>query len=81
MRRPQFSVKSMLWLTVVVAAFLGGMSLQSKLDEPKPFGSIMAFQGLHRNGKGLYGRSIQLRDGSVWEQRFTEDEAPELFRK
>jgi hypothetical protein len=31
MRRPQFSLKTLLWLTVVVAAFLGGMATKTEL--------------------------------------------------
>lgn len=34
MSRHQFSVRTLLWLTLVVAAFLGGMKLQSRLDRP-----------------------------------------------
>jgi hypothetical protein len=29
MRRPQFSIRTLLWLTLVVAAFLGGMLFES----------------------------------------------------
>lgn len=33
MPRPQFSIRTLLWLTLLVAAFLGGMALKGKLDE------------------------------------------------
>ena len=33
MRRPQFSLKTLLWLMLVVAAFLGGMELQKRIEQ------------------------------------------------
>ena len=33
MARPQFSIQTLLWLTLVVAAFFGGMGLQFRIDE------------------------------------------------
>ena len=33
MNRPQFSLKSLLWLMVVVAASFGGMAVQKQLDK------------------------------------------------
>ena len=35
MRRPQFTLKTLLWLMVVVAAFFGGMAVQKSLT-PTP---------------------------------------------
>ena len=35
MSRPQFSIRTLLWLTLVVAAFLGGMAVQRQLDNQK----------------------------------------------
>lgn len=32
MPRAQFSLKTLLWLTLVVAAFLGGMSLEREIE-------------------------------------------------
>jgi hypothetical protein len=34
MYRPQFSLKTLLWLMAVAAAFCAGMVLQKRLDEP-----------------------------------------------
>jgi hypothetical protein len=34
MRRSQFSLKTLLWLMAVVAAFFGGMAWQKRLDAP-----------------------------------------------
>ncbi len=31
MPRPQFSIRTLLWLTLVVAAFLGGMAAQRRI--------------------------------------------------
>jgi hypothetical protein len=33
MTRPQFNIRTLLWLTLVVAAFLGGMAVKGKLME------------------------------------------------
>lgn len=33
MPRTQFSIRTLLWLTLVVAAFLSGMQLQFRIDE------------------------------------------------
>ena len=33
MPRPQFSIRTLLWLTLVVAAFLGGMAWQKHREE------------------------------------------------
>jgi len=35
MPRPQFSIRTLFWLTLVVAAFLGGMAVQRQLDSRK----------------------------------------------
>ncbi|HEV3339265.1 MAG TPA: hypothetical protein VG125_02875 [Pirellulales bacterium] len=57
MRRPQFSLKTMLWLMVVMAAFVGGMAMQRQLDKP-----------VDRTRFCAYGEfeSMTLRDGSTW---------------
>lgn len=34
MPRPQFSIRTLFWLTLVVAAFFGGMGAQSQLGRP-----------------------------------------------
>lgn len=34
MPRPQFGIRTLLWLTLVVAAFFGGMAVQRRLDLP-----------------------------------------------
>ena len=33
MVRPQFTLKTLLWLMAVVAAFLGGMEVQKKIEQ------------------------------------------------
>ena len=43
MPRPQFSIRTLLWLTLVVAAFLGGMAVQRQVDEPNQSGGPRAF--------------------------------------
>ena len=35
MPRSQFTIRTLLWLTLVVAAFLGGMAVQHRLDRPQ----------------------------------------------
>ena len=32
MHRPQFSIRTLLWLTLVVAAFLGGIGFEKELE-------------------------------------------------
>jgi hypothetical protein len=61
MRRPQFSLKTLLWLMVVVAAFCGGMGLQKQLDRPA--------SKIHLpSAYGDVGVMV-LRDGSEWVMR------------
>lgn len=40
MRRPQFSLKTLLWLTVVVAAFLSGRASQMKSNMELAFEAL-----------------------------------------
>jgi hypothetical protein len=60
MRRPQFSIKTMLWLMAVVAAFMGGMAMQRKFDEPVWRGSSVI--------PGNLGRieTLVMPDGTSW---------------
>jgi hypothetical protein len=58
MRRHQFSLKTLLWLMAVVAAFFGGMALQKERDEP-----------LERGRFGSAKAPVEymiLRDGKTW---------------
>jgi hypothetical protein len=57
MRRPQFTLKTLLWLMAVVAGFLGGMVIQRKLDEPK----IIEFREC-----GQTAEAIVTQDGRTW---------------
>jgi hypothetical protein len=61
MPRPQFSLKSLLWLMAVVAAFLGGIAVHKHLDRP-----VMATVLYH--GRPAIGprETMILRDGSQW---------------
>lgn len=65
MRRPQFSLKTLLWLMAVVAALFGGMALQRKLDEPE-----WVYKSPPTNQPVLGGEYrveiMKLRDGSEW---------------
>jgi hypothetical protein len=36
MPRPQFSIRTLLWLTLVVAAFLGGIGFDRQWQKQKP---------------------------------------------
>jgi hypothetical protein len=51
---PQFTFRTLLWSMALVAAFLGGMSLQWQLDQPARI--------VHRGDRDL----MILRDGSEW---------------
>ncbi|HEV2380931.1 MAG TPA: hypothetical protein VG206_14215 [Terriglobia bacterium] len=57
MRRPQFSLKTLLWLMALVAAFLGGMALQKRLDRP----TIRRMMG-----PAVMTDFIEMPDGTVW---------------
>ena len=64
-----FSVSDVLWLTVAVAAFFGGMHLQLKIGEP----FIIARKGegawmRRANGKTREGswKKVTLADGTEW---------------
>ena len=65
MPRPQFTLKSMLWSTAVVGAFLGGKAWHRHFDEP-------AFTIQHgRGGLGTLGSRwrvdwLVIDDGSEW---------------
>jgi hypothetical protein len=58
MSRPQFSLKTLLWLMAVVAAFLGGAIVQWKLDEPRRDWDV--------SRAGATIQTIYLRDGTRW---------------
>lgn len=58
MPRPQFSLKTLLWLTLVVAAFLGGMALQGRLDRPR---SLEVWSGVDEEIEEMVDR-----DGIKW---------------
>ena len=57
MPRPQFSLKTLLWLMGLIAAFLGGMAVQHKLDEP----SIIEVRECGQKAEG-----IVTSDGKTW---------------
>ena len=63
--RPQFSLKTLLWLMVVVGAFLGGMSLQWQLDRPARM--------VHLPSQHGDVDIMILRDGSEWVMRVPPD--------
>jgi len=64
-RRFQFSLKTLLVAMLVVAAFLGGMALQRRLDEPtirlSPFST-------HSWGQTTFTEMMTMPDGTKWER-------------
>jgi hypothetical protein len=66
----------MLWVMAVVAAFLGGMVIERKLDTPVIVSRTRAF--IFPNGGGLgrqgWEETIRLRDGTEWQRSIEEDE-------
>jgi hypothetical protein len=60
MLRPQFTLRTLLTAMLVVAAFLGGMALQKRLDRPT----------YERPGKmmpnTIYIETMVIPDGSRW---------------
>jgi hypothetical protein len=54
MPRPQFSIRTLLWLTLVVAAFLGGMAFQKERQRRHEYRSML---------RSLKWRNLVLMDG------------------
>ena len=73
MRRPQFSLKALLWLMALVAAFMGGMVAQAQLDRPQ----ITRYQDC--GCSPVFDEILTTRDGKQWVRRriviMDEDEA------
>lgn len=77
MPRPQFTLKTLLWLMVVVAAFLGGMALQRKRDEPEWISKGHPASEMSTDEAAL--QIIRLPDGTKWQRNVwgtREDQAP-----
>lgn len=67
MPRHQFSLKTLLWLMVVVAAFFGGMAIQRQLDTPARISRrLSGFTDQEGVLHPVWQDRIRLRDGSVW---------------
>ncbi|HJT31997.1 MAG TPA: hypothetical protein VJ783_08070 [Pirellulales bacterium] len=73
MPRPQFTLRALLVLMLVVAAFFGGMALQKRLDDPTSLMPMMQHQVIDE----VYSEVIRLRDGSVWERTWRREPAKE----
>ena len=73
MRRPQFTLKTLLWLMAVVAAFLGGRAYQKRIDEP--FWIYKATPPDQLEPPKYSVEIIRLGDGSQW-QRTIYDGSP-----
>lgn len=58
MPRPQFSNRTLLWLTLVAAAFLGGMAVQRQITESKRSGSPRFYPNVG------HGEIVVLQDGT-----------------
>lgn len=65
MHRPQFSLKAMLWLTAVVAAFFGGAAWHEHFSEPA-FTIHRGVAGLGTLGSRSRLDHLLLPDGSEW---------------
>jgi hypothetical protein len=59
MPRPQFTIRTLLWLTLVVAAFLGGMAVQRQIDKPLAVHSFF-------DPEGGEHQVMEMRDGTEW---------------
>ena len=66
MRRPQYSLKTLLWLMAVVGALFGGMAIQRHLDTPQPT-RILAIEKDH---KVHVTEKMTTPDGKTWARRF-----------
>jgi hypothetical protein len=72
MPRPQFTLKTLLWLMAVVAALCGGMAIQRHLDTPQPT-RILAIEKDH---KVHVTEKMTTPDGKTWERRFLAADEP-----
>ena len=69
MPRPQFSLKTLLWLMALVGAFLGGMAAQRQLEKPLS----KKLWALGEGGRMQVTESMTMRDGTVWHRGSTSD--------
>lgn len=69
-KRFQFSLKTLLFAVIVVSAFLGGMALQKKLDDPRRLVPLIANQAIGET----YSVVVRLRDGSVWSRTWKRED-------
>lgn len=63
MPRPQFRLKTLLWLMLCVACFLGGMAFQRRLDKPV-YAELDASKVLIIPGSP--SKTMTMPDGSHW---------------
>jgi hypothetical protein len=63
MHRPQFGIRTLLWLTLVVAAFLGGMAAQKRLAAPISIWSLPATNFQY----------MDTGDGPIWHRHLHEE--------
>ncbi|HET6882221.1 MAG TPA: hypothetical protein VFI31_18800 [Pirellulales bacterium] len=62
MRRAQFTLKTLLWLMALVAAFFGGMAIQRHIGRPAIDHGMMLGTMSHASGVD----TLRLPDGTVW---------------
>jgi hypothetical protein len=56
MRRPQFRLSTLLWITLALACWFGGMAVQKRIDDRHYAGAVFVERGI-RNGQ----RTIETR--------------------
>jgi hypothetical protein len=71
MPRPQFTLKTLLWLMALISAFLGGMAAQAQLDRP----TITRWREC--GCSPVVTETLTTRDGKQWTrfEMLEEDEA------
>lgn len=62
MPRPQFSLKTLLWLTITVGAVFGGMAIQRQLDKPAIRRTRMSVM----DDEAEWLETMVTRDGTEW---------------
>jgi hypothetical protein len=68
MPRPQFSIRTLLWLTLVVAALLGGMAIQRSRGQPMIMNSPR-----QAGSQGPYWQTMFMPDGTKWHRLAGQD--------
>jgi hypothetical protein len=72
MKRPQFRLSTLLWITLAVACWFGGMAVQRRLDQP----TIQRGGYVGRSWGKTFFEKMTMPDGSEWERHIIVTDEP-----